>query len=434
MFELLLQADKSLADGALAEAERTYWQIVDLDPSNGIALAGLARVALARGDTRMARDFADRAVELDPESVAGRQVLEVLGGRDNGDGGLLRIDPGDDRDDGGADDTTEFMPTSGVADSAADAAATPTPSTATPLRVRHEPHHAMPVGRRYFEPEASKARPPDEFARAEMAAAIEAVETLDDEVVDDVAGLDADTIDGTLDADAMAAEALPTRGETDSTAETLDAVDATEADASVAMRVAWMSDAIVVDAAERAEDADSEDIEPTEAELAEVAEAIAMRIALIRDAPPVEVEEVAADGAEAAQEAIDEFEAAEFLAGHQAAQESKAALAAAEAGRRRRYARADDEEASEDEAEAQALREALEIVFEGDDDDGRDGTEAVPVVEAPVSDATAIEASAVELPVIEVPTTATSGGEVSYEAGAGSAPAKKGLFRRIRGK
>src|SRR5450759_149893 len=43
MFELLLQADKSLAAGALVQAERTYWQLVDLDPSNAMALAGQAR-------------------------------------------------------------------------------------------------------------------------------------------------------------------------------------------------------------------------------------------------------------------------------------------------------------------------------------------------------------------------------------------------------
>jgi len=72
MFELLLQADKSLADGALAQAERTYWQLVDLDPSNAIAFSGLARVALARGDERLARGFADRALDLDPESVTPR--------------------------------------------------------------------------------------------------------------------------------------------------------------------------------------------------------------------------------------------------------------------------------------------------------------------------------------------------------------------------
>src|ERR1035437_7638629 len=78
MFELLLQADKSLADGALAQAERTYWQLVDLDPSNAIAFSGLARVALARGDERLARGFADRALDLDPESVAARHVLEIL--------------------------------------------------------------------------------------------------------------------------------------------------------------------------------------------------------------------------------------------------------------------------------------------------------------------------------------------------------------------
>ena len=46
MFELLLQADKALAEGLLDQAERTYWQLIELDPTNAIAVAGLARVSL----------------------------------------------------------------------------------------------------------------------------------------------------------------------------------------------------------------------------------------------------------------------------------------------------------------------------------------------------------------------------------------------------
>src|ERR1035437_9433419 len=78
MFELLLQADKALADGALDQAEKTYWQLIELDPTNAIAVAGLARVSLERGDERSARTFADRALGIDPESIAARRVLETL--------------------------------------------------------------------------------------------------------------------------------------------------------------------------------------------------------------------------------------------------------------------------------------------------------------------------------------------------------------------
>ena len=429
MFELLLQADRSLADGALEQAERTYWQLVDLDPSNAIAFSGLARVALARGDERLARDFAGRALDLDPESVAARHVLEILehsgsasvapeshaqemiaarsleilGRRIKADGARVRIAPDDEDEIDG--------PT--PAPVAAEAAAAP----AAPVRARHERHQAMPLGRRYFEPEALRVPLADQFSKAEMAAAIEAVEAIDD-----------------VDVVAMAPEAQPTRGDADSTAETLDAIEATKADESVAMRIALMSDGAVLDTAEFASAEVSGDTETTEAELAEADATIAMRIALLTNAAGMVAAEEEVGTDEAAQEAIDEFEAAEFLAGHQAAQEGRAERARLEAARlesgeailnvteppRRRYARADDEDASEEEAEAQALREALAIVLGGEGDAVPGGTAEVPVVEAPV---------------VEVPAADTSKGKVSYEARADAGePRKKGLFRRFRGK
>ena len=262
---------------------------------------------------------------------------------------------------------------------------------------------------------------------------------------------------------AAPSELLPTLGDANRTADTLDAIEATEADESVAMRIALMSDVAEVDDAQGADDevgGDWEDTEATEAELAEVAEAIAMRIALLKDVPrseaqPAEIDAAeAADDAEADQEAIDEFEAAEFLAGHQAAQEGRA-RAEAEAARRLRYARAADEEASEDEAEAQALREALEIVLASEAGAaaatpahvtssvvpvGDAPAATVPVDEVPadlpVDGATAVDVQNAEVPAVdpaaEVP---AEEGEVSYEAGAESgAPRKKGLFRRFRGK
>jgi hypothetical protein len=78
MFELLLQADKALADGDLDQAERTYWQLMELDPTNAIAVAGLARVSLERGDERLAKALADRALRMDPDSVAAQRVAEAL--------------------------------------------------------------------------------------------------------------------------------------------------------------------------------------------------------------------------------------------------------------------------------------------------------------------------------------------------------------------
>src|SRR5450759_5054438 len=400
MFELLLQADRSLADGALEQAERTYWQLVDLDPSNAIAFSGLARVALARGDERLARGFADRALDLDPESVAARHVLEILahsgsasvapeshaqemiaarsleilGRRIKVEGARVRI---------ATDDEDEIDgPT--PAPVAAEAVAAPV----APVRARHEPHQAMPLGRRYFEPEALRVPLADEFSKAEMAAAVEAVEA-------------------NPDVDATAPAAHPARGDADSTSETLDAVEATEADESVAMRIASMSDGAVLDTTEFAFAEASGDTETAEAERAMADATVAMRIALLTDATEMEAaeREFGADEFE-----TDEFEAAEFLAGHQAAQQGRAALQEVEAAAsvesaeatfevagerpaepeieapRRRYARTEDEDASEAEAEAQSLREVLPIVLGGEGDAAPVGAAEGPVVEVPAVD------------------------------------------------
>jgi hypothetical protein len=84
MFEILLQADRALASGALDQAEQAYWQLIELDPSNAMAAAGLARVALLRDDRRLARTFADRALKVDPDNGAARKVMDALEGRDTG--------------------------------------------------------------------------------------------------------------------------------------------------------------------------------------------------------------------------------------------------------------------------------------------------------------------------------------------------------------
>ena len=78
MFELLLQADRAMSSGLLDQAERTYWQLIELDPTNAIAVAGLARIALERGDRRLARTFADQALAIDPDSIAARKVILAL--------------------------------------------------------------------------------------------------------------------------------------------------------------------------------------------------------------------------------------------------------------------------------------------------------------------------------------------------------------------
>jgi tetratricopeptide (TPR) repeat protein len=78
MIERLLEADRLLALGLTDQAERIYWQAVETDPQNAIAVVGLARVASERGDDRTALEFARRARALDPENPAAVRLTARL--------------------------------------------------------------------------------------------------------------------------------------------------------------------------------------------------------------------------------------------------------------------------------------------------------------------------------------------------------------------
>lgn len=78
MIELMLQAERALSMGLVDSAEHLYWQAVESDGRNVIAIVGLAKVALARGDDRTALQFARKALELDPEDGAARRLVERL--------------------------------------------------------------------------------------------------------------------------------------------------------------------------------------------------------------------------------------------------------------------------------------------------------------------------------------------------------------------
>ncbi len=78
MIEILLQAENSLQLGMLDQAERRYWQVLESDPANAIAIVGLGRVALERGDERTALAFGRKALGVDPENSVARRLVDRL--------------------------------------------------------------------------------------------------------------------------------------------------------------------------------------------------------------------------------------------------------------------------------------------------------------------------------------------------------------------
>jgi tetratricopeptide (TPR) repeat protein len=78
VIELILQAERALSVGQLEQAERLYRQAAEADPRNSIAVVGLARVALDRGDDRGAYTFARQALDIDPENAAAQRLADRL--------------------------------------------------------------------------------------------------------------------------------------------------------------------------------------------------------------------------------------------------------------------------------------------------------------------------------------------------------------------
>ena len=83
MIEPLLQAERLLLVGLLDQAEALYERTAAADPRNAMAVMGLARVAVARGDDSAAYGFASRALEIDPKNAAAvgleARLRELLG-------------------------------------------------------------------------------------------------------------------------------------------------------------------------------------------------------------------------------------------------------------------------------------------------------------------------------------------------------------------
>jgi tetratricopeptide (TPR) repeat protein len=78
VIELLLQAERALSVGLLDRAETLYRQVATADPRNSIAVVGLARVAIERGDELEALELGRRALEIDPENSAAQRLVQRL--------------------------------------------------------------------------------------------------------------------------------------------------------------------------------------------------------------------------------------------------------------------------------------------------------------------------------------------------------------------
>ncbi|MEP7379025.1 MAG: tetratricopeptide repeat protein [Chloroflexota bacterium] len=78
MIEALLQAERLLIHGMVDQAEQIYANAAAQDPGNAIAVVGLARVALERGEERLAYERARDALQIDPENVAAQRLEQRL--------------------------------------------------------------------------------------------------------------------------------------------------------------------------------------------------------------------------------------------------------------------------------------------------------------------------------------------------------------------
>ena len=86
MIELMVQAEQALDLGLVDHAEKIYQQVASADPRNAMAVVGLARVRLERGDQAGAHELTLQALLIDPENSAAlrletrlREVLAEAG-------------------------------------------------------------------------------------------------------------------------------------------------------------------------------------------------------------------------------------------------------------------------------------------------------------------------------------------------------------------
>lgn len=87
-YEKQIQADRLLVYGLLDKAEALYDEVLAAEPNNVEAAFGLARVALERGDERLAHERAVRAVSINPRFEDAvrleRRLAEIIAARQAG--------------------------------------------------------------------------------------------------------------------------------------------------------------------------------------------------------------------------------------------------------------------------------------------------------------------------------------------------------------
>jgi tetratricopeptide (TPR) repeat protein len=78
VIEPLLEAERMMALGLPDQAERLYRSVAEADPRNSIAVVGLARVAIERGNDLEALRIGRRALRIDPDNPAAQRLVARL--------------------------------------------------------------------------------------------------------------------------------------------------------------------------------------------------------------------------------------------------------------------------------------------------------------------------------------------------------------------